>query len=116
MSNINQTNDLYTIDTVQDLSQESAAAIQGGAEIIVYRDADFRGNALKIRANNANEQYQFLGAFNNSISSIKVLSGTWQFFTNSNRTGLTQTLKPGNYRRLDAQMNDTISLAVAMFA
>jgi len=115
MSNINQTNNLYTIDTVQDLSQESAAAIQGGAEIIVYRDADFRGNALKIRGDNANGQYQFVGAFNNSISSIKVLSGTWQFFTNSDRTGLAQTLGPGNYRRLAAQMNDTISLAVAKF-
>jgi hypothetical protein len=34
MFNINQTNNLYTIETVQDLSQESAAAIQGGAEII----------------------------------------------------------------------------------
>jgi hypothetical protein len=116
MSNINQTNNLYTIDTVQDLSQESAAAIQGGAEIVVYTDADFRGKSLILRGNNANGQHQFLGAFNNSISSIKVLSGTWQFFTNSNRTGLAQTLKPGNYRRLDAQMNDTISLAVAKFA
>jgi hypothetical protein len=115
MSNINQTNNLYTIDTVQDLSQESAAAIQGGAEIIVYRDANFRGNALKLTGNNANSQYQFRGAFNNSISSIKVLSGTWEFFTNSDRTGLAQTLKPGNYSRLDPQMNDTISLAVAKF-
>jgi hypothetical protein len=29
-------NNLYTIDTVQDLSQESAAAIQGGAAVELY--------------------------------------------------------------------------------
>jgi hypothetical protein len=37
MSNIdNQTNHLYTIDSVQDLSQESAAAMQGGAAVELY--------------------------------------------------------------------------------
>jgi hypothetical protein len=115
MFNINQTNNLHTIDTVQDLSQESAAAIQGGAEMIVYTDANFRGNSVRLSANDANTQRQLIGKFNNSISSIKILSGTWQFFTNNDRSGLAQTLGPGNYNRLDPRMNDTISLIVAKF-
>jgi hypothetical protein len=63
MSNINnQTNNLYTIDTVQDLSQESAAAIQG--------DSNFRGVSATLRPG----RYANIGLGiipNDSISSFR---------------------------------------------
>lgn len=109
-------NKLNLATDFQELTCEQAAAIQGGAEIVVYTDANFGGSALSVTAGNAGEQFEFTGEFNNSISSIKVLSGTWEFVTGSDNTGLVQTLGLGEYSTVHPDMNDTISLAIATVA
>jgi hypothetical protein len=49
MSTINnQTKGLFAIDTVEDLSHESAAAIQGG--ILVWDGANFTGRSRDLQA------------------------------------------------------------------
>jgi hypothetical protein len=85
----NQTNDLYALDSVQDLSHDSAAAIQGG--ILVYSGANFQG----VKDVQATGNLSTVG-FNNVISSIKNnTSKTWVFYTGFNNTGSSFSLAPG---------------------
>lgn len=81
MSTINnQVKALNNIADVQDLSSETAAAVQGGADLEVYRHANGAG---------------WLGGFNfgkdklssdanDQISSVRVNAGRWILFQNSN--------------------------------
>jgi hypothetical protein len=91
MSTINnQTKGLFAIDTVEDLSHESAAAIQGG--IFVWDGANFAGPRRDLQASpNLIRQ-----GFNDKISSItNNTRRTWEFFTNANFTGRRFSLQPG---------------------
>ena len=83
MSTINnQTKGLFAIDTVEDLSHESAAAIQGG--IFVWDGANFTGPRRDLQASpNLTRQ-----GFNDKISSIHNNTGrSWLFYTGANYTG-----------------------------
>ena len=83
MSTINnQTKGLFALDTVEDLSHDSAAAIQGG--IWVWDRANFTGPMRDLQASrNLTAQ-----RFNDKISSIHNNTGrTWEFFTGANFTG-----------------------------
>ncbi len=88
MSNINnQTQDLFAIDTVQDLSLESAAAVSGGdvvKTVTLHSEQFFKGRSL-----GTNDAIADLSAyrFNNITSSIQVQSGTWRFYTGKNFQG-----------------------------
>jgi hypothetical protein len=84
MSTINnQTKGLFALDTVEDLSHDSAAAIQGGG-IWVWDGANFTGQMRDLQpSSNLIRQ-----GFNDKISSIHNNTGrTWEFFTNANFTG-----------------------------
>ena len=108
MSNINnQTNNLYTIDTVQDLSQESAAAVQGGAALELYDDSDFRKLLVVTNANTRNVGNDV----NDRITSIVVNQGRWRFYTDSNFRSVSADLGPGRYPNIGLGIirNDSIS-------
>ncbi len=91
MSTINnQTKGLFAIDTVEDLSHESAAAIQGG--IKVWEARDFKGRFRNLPASSDLTRQRF----NDKIASIhNNTRNTWEFFTNPNFTGNSFRLKPG---------------------
>lgn len=61
------------------------------------------------------EQQEFLtldSFWNDKISSVKICSGTWQFFEHANYQGRNFQLQPGNYPTLDSPgsvVNHTIS-------
>jgi hypothetical protein len=91
MSTINnQTKGLFAIDSVEDLSHDSAAAIQGG--ILVWSGPNFTGvrRDLQASSNLLRER------FDNDISSIhNNTQKTWVFYTNPNFTGAVFRLDPG---------------------
>jgi len=108
MSNINnQTNNLYTIDTVQDLSLESAAAIQGGAAVELYNDSNFRRPLVFTDRGTANVGERV----NDRVTSIVINEGVWEFFTDSNFRGVSTRLKKGRYANIGLGLipNDSIT-------
>lgn len=108
MSNINnQTNNLYTIDTVQDLSQESAAAIQGGAAVELYDDSNFRKRLVSTDSGTRNVGNNV----NDRVTSIVINQGRWRFYTDSNFRGVSADLGPGRYPNIGLGIipNDSIS-------
>lgn len=82
----NQLNALRNIDAVQDLTNENAASISGGADVTIYDDLLFLGDKAEI-----NEGQMNLGGFDNKTSSIKVDSvvnkKTWRFYKEPNFQG-----------------------------
>ncbi len=108
MSNINnQTNNLYTIDTVQDLSQESAAAIQGGAAVELYADSNFRNRMVSTDRGTPNVGR----GVNDRTTSIVINQGVWEFYTDTNYRGVSTRLGRGRYANigLGTIPNDSIS-------
>ena len=112
MSTINnQTNDLYSLNTVQDLSETSAAAIQGG--ILVYRSANFR-NEADVQATR-DLRTVLGGRFNNTITSIiNNTQKNWVFYNNFNfnfnTAGGSFSLRPGQrISDLSSRFDNTIS-------
>src|SRR3712207_3489326 len=94
MSNTNnQSQDLYDIAGVEDLSHENAAACSGGTAVL-YDERDFSGASVTLTG----RQEPSLVSFNNKASSILILDGVWRFWTNQNFTGKSITLGPGGYR------------------
>ncbi len=122
----NQSNPLDNIEFVQDISSETAATYCGGAvsigaagptfdsnaigaDIIFHKDPNGQGQALGLSsfvltANGAGGEFVNIGVnpdgtettFNDTVSSITVNSGTWQFFTDDGG-GDTGILAPGTY-------------------
>jgi hypothetical protein len=82
--------------------------------ILVYKDAGFQlGEATPISFP-PGWGYSYVGdAMNDSISSVIVLSGTWQFFENAGFKGARTTVGPGWYQFVEDpqfnMQNDTIS-------
>jgi hypothetical protein len=105
MSTINnQTKGLFAIDSVEDLSHDSAAAIQGG--IFVWDGANFTGPRRDLQASpNLIRQ-----GFNDKISSIRNnTQKTWVFYTNANFTGRGFDLRPGQQLSNLGSFNNRIS-------
>lgn len=86
MSNINnQIKKLYSIEAVQDLSQESAAAVTGGADVTLWSRPGPSGAFLEL--NSAVRDLRAYG-FANRTSAIQVQNNqTWRFYTGRNFTG-----------------------------
>jgi hypothetical protein len=62
-------------------------------EVIVYWDANFRGESLHTEGD-----MSFVGQhWNDQISSIRVLSGFWEFYWDADYRGEVLRLGPGNY-------------------
>ncbi len=79
-------------------------------EVVVFEHIDFGGAEWR-----TNLTHPYVGDFwNDKISSIIVLSGTWEFFEHANFQGASTILGPGYYhwvetRPLPNMTNDTIS-------
>ncbi|MBW4510793.1 MAG: beta/gamma crystallin family protein [Scytonematopsis contorta HA4267-MV1] len=105
----NQSQKLYSIDGVQDLSHESAAAISGGADVTLYSDKRFRGKSREI-----NDGQRKLGGFDNITSSIKVdgkiNKKVWRFYKDPDFKGASFDIGPGqSLSHLPAGFNNRIS-------
>ncbi|MBD2452212.1 peptidase inhibitor family I36 protein [Nostoc sp. FACHB-152] len=110
MSHINnQTQDLNSIELVQDLDHESAATISGGIQ--VFSDANFSGFRLPSQAVRNLELVQG-GVFNDEASSLfNETNQVWAFYSEANFRGKRLALRPGQFaRNLDSfDFNDAIS-------
>jgi hypothetical protein len=107
MSNINQTQDLFALDTVQDLDNESAAAVSGGvADVILHSGTGQQGRSLETNNKIANlSNFNF----NNITSSVAVNSGTWRFYTKPNFKGAYIDVESDTARDLPGKFNNSIS-------
>ena len=72
---------LTGIAGVQELSHETAAAIQGGAALEVFGDRNFedRVGSFNVRSPQVKA--------NDQISSFRINAGTWRFFEDANYKG-----------------------------
>jgi uncharacterized protein YkwD len=72
----------------------------------IFTDFNFSGTTSGSLAQN----YSSIGDFwNDKISSIKIYSGTWEFFEHVKYQGQSFRLQPGNYPALNNGWNDVIS-------
>ncbi|MEY2833566.1 MAG: hypothetical protein RLZZ574_2825 [Cyanobacteriota bacterium] len=96
---------------LQELTCEQAAAIQGGARIILYEHADFQGESLTIDGETADQTFSLIGdPLNNKVSSFKVESGLWSLFSEDNQLGFKPLdVGPGEYSSVEPLFNDVIS-------
>ena len=100
----NYDNNLGAIAEIGQLDLTEARSLP---EVEVYEHSDFRGRRWR-----TNLSYLYVGdAWNDIISSIIVVSGTWEFFEARDYFELSQRLGPGIYRNLNGMniRNDTIS-------
>jgi hypothetical protein len=109
MSNINnQTQDLFALGTMQDLDNESAAAVSGGlADVTLHSDSGQKGRTLETNKGIAN-----LGkyGFNNITSSVAVTNNqVWRFYSDANFQGKYIDVGPDEARDLPREFNDRIS-------
>lgn len=76
------------------------------ADIVIYRDANFRGSAYGLKNDvwNLGDLY-----FNDHVSSIEVRRGTWEICTNSNFRGRCQVIDASVSRLSSLYFNDKIS-------
>ena len=83
----------------------AAAAPRQGCEIEVYGDKNLAGTSFKT----TEDQPLLNDQWNKQISSINVISGTWDFSTEPQFGGDAMRLAPGSYRDLGSQWDDQIS-------
>ncbi|MEO0014538.1 MAG: hypothetical protein RLZZ535_2927 [Cyanobacteriota bacterium] len=100
----NQSNRLDNINFVQDISPESAANYSGGADFVLGSTEDFANVVLhkdpnaqgqKLGINSSGGETINIGlfpggsetTFNDTVSSITVNEGGWQFFTDDGGRG-----------------------------
>ncbi len=82
--------------------------------MIVYNDANFNNNEYWYFSLPKGSGWSYVGDnWNDKISSVIILSGTWQFFENAGFTGASTTVGPGFYKFVEDRQfnmqNDTIS-------
>ena len=110
MSDINkQTKSLNDIAEVQELDNETAAAIQGGWDLEVYDGPNGTGELL----GSFNHGTKQIGSVNNDrISSVKVNAGTWRLYNGAWYTGQSQRFgaTPGVYNLSAKYDNKTSSI------
>ncbi|HXM00453.1 MAG TPA: beta/gamma crystallin-related protein [Rhizomicrobium sp.] len=81
------------------------AAQAGGCRAVVYWDIDYGGERFV-----TDHDVSYVGDhWNDKISSIKVISGEWEFFWDANYGGEALRLGPGRYRYVGDHWNDQIS-------
>jgi hypothetical protein len=82
LNNMNSTKDLYNIPGVEDLSCDTAAAVQGGAAMTLYRHINLKGDVLA-KFDGGGVRWMSSNA-NNQASSVKITEGRWRFFSSPN--------------------------------
>jgi Beta/Gamma crystallin len=80
-----------------------AEARPGSCEVDVFVDLDLAGDNFR-----TTEDQPSLGNWDKVIRSINVISGTWDFFTESDYGGDSMRLTPGTYRDLGDNWQDQI--------
>ena len=81
------------------------AFAQPGCDVVVFWDANFRGEQMRM-----NHGTPYVGDhWNDQISSIQVLAGTWEFYWDANFRGEVLRLGPGSYPYVGDHWNDQIS-------
>jgi Beta/Gamma crystallin len=129
MTNIdNQTQNLFAIDAVQDLDNETAATCSGGVgslnspnpDVVLFQHKSFQGKSLGLSAASGDGLPNFGtrdgnggggdNGFNDITTAIKVNRGTWEFYTNSNYGGERLILGPGSAIER-VQLNDRFTSA-----
>jgi hypothetical protein len=104
MSKINnQSNSLYSIECVQDISLESAATYSGGAlettDVTLYSESDALG--YQFGSNQKIEDLSVFG-FDDATGSIFVSNDqTWRFYENANFEGNFIDVGPGEFVNAD---------------
>jgi Cysteine-rich secretory protein family/Beta/Gamma crystallin/LysM domain len=72
----------------------------------LFTDCDFSGSTT----GSVEHDYSSIGDFwDDTISSLKIQSGTWEFFENANYQGKSLRLQPGSYAKLDKDWDNVIS-------
>jgi beta/gamma crystallin len=86
----------------------AAAATAAAAEVVVYKQPNFKGDALTLRGDTTN-----LGdrGFLDQVSSLVVKSGQWQFCTQPDFKGDCVVLERGEYPALEQSLNHRIESA-----
>jgi hypothetical protein len=105
MSTINnQTKGLFALDAVEDLSHDSAAAIQGG--IVIWDGYFFNGSNVDIPSSSDLRRH----GYNDKISSISNNTKKfWAFYTDPNFKGRFFLLEPGQSISALGSFNNQIS-------
>jgi hypothetical protein len=79
------------------------------ASLILFEHENFDGNSITLENDTPN--LSDLG-WNDQTSSVKILSGEWQLWSNADFNGVALQLTSGDYPKLsdiDARFNDVIS-------
>ncbi|NJP09818.1 MAG: hypothetical protein HC866_10290 [Leptolyngbyaceae cyanobacterium RU_5_1] len=108
----NQTQLLNNLSDVQELTDQTAAALQGGALMTAFEhdpSRDPRGRGRVIAAFNFGSRPVISPRNNDQISSIRITGGVWEFFEHINFGGAKLTLGAGNWNLGGSWWNDKIS-------
>lgn len=108
MSDINnKIQDFFTLSVVQDLENESAAAISGGAAVELYNDDNFGKPLVQTNSDSPNVGNDV----NDRVTSIVINEGVWRFYTDSQYRGVSADLGVGRYPNIGLGIipNDSIS-------
>jgi hypothetical protein len=109
MSNNQQIQNLFALDLVQDLDNESAAAVSGGKtvpDVVLYSRKNQQGKSLKVNNKIADlSKYNF----DDISTSVVVNSGTWRFYTEPNFQGQPIDVESDTARDLPRRFNNSIS-------
>lgn len=82
-----------------------AAGTRKGCEVEVFSDKNLQGQSFKT----TDDQPLLNDQWNKQISSINVISGTWDFSTDPQFTGDAMRLEPGTYKDLGPNWDNQIS-------
>jgi hypothetical protein len=84
---------------------DRARAQSRGCEVIVYWDADFKGESWR-----TDRDHSYVGNhWNDQISSIEIIEGVWEFYWDADYGGEVMDLRPGSYPFVGNHWNDQIS-------
>jgi hypothetical protein len=109
MSNNQQLQNLFALDLVQDLDNESAAAVSGGKtvpDVVLYSKRNRQGKSLKVNDGIADLSQD---NFDDISTSVVVNSGTWRFYTEPNFKGQSIDVESDTARDLPGIFNNSIS-------
>lgn len=79
------------------------------ASLILFEHENFGGNSINLENDTPN--LSALG-WNDQISSVKIISGEWQLWSDADFNGVALQLKAGDYpslKNIDARFNDVVS-------
>ncbi|MEH2459687.1 beta/gamma crystallin-related protein [Nostoc sp.] len=108
-----------SFSAVKELDDKVAATCSGGEgytggndpDVILYRDGGFGGgNPLAVNASISDGVSNVGNDFNDQTSSIAIIRGTWNFYSDDQFGNYQTTLEPGLYSSLPGGItNDSLS-------